>query len=588
MILAAWGCKNADEGTDPVVPPPITEVPIDDPDIPTPFNDQIPYIIDIAIEGDGDFVFSTMAGLALYTPYGVLKRNMGAPMLGLATSNFGQVDTGRGVIGLDTETCSPTPTYDDLYVQGGVPGVTYNLAWWSGEPDPYYPDICIPIASTSPFSSCDCSPHPIAYHPLTAYAYQKVYTPACVADTDCEWPITNTVPIDDYGILAYHPDTPLPPDYMTRIFEGGQDYLVYYNYPTWFGIQNLAPMLGVVPACVTQCLFVVWDLTDMMYMSSRSGMVCANICDFEFDMLNRLIIVMPNADSVVITDPVVFGEPIIVQQTLGGRQNGMGTLPGEFQGPSAVAIDPRNQDFYISDTGNGRVQVFDNDGNYIREFGAADTTFTPGAIRVDAFGAVYVANINAEAVAIGDTLRIYNEYGSAITYGTIEGWVYDKGTGIPLDGARVRVQSTFNPLDTFTDEDGYFEFPAVAAGTHNIVAEKYGYNTGNVNITVNGAMKTIADIYLERVMTEPPGYGTVTGTVFSSLYNEPVPGLTAEVVGSGISNQTNNNGEFTLYNVPEGDHVFRLAANGVIYYEKYITVTKGGATNIGVLYLPIP
>jgi len=469
-----------------------------------------------------------------------------------------------------------------------VPHVSYNGAWWGGEPDPYYPDIPINIASTGGFSTCSCfsdatlTPHPIAYHPVTTYAYQKVFTAACVADGDVEWPITNTIPVEDFAILAYHPDTPLPPDYMSMILEGGQDYLVYYDFPTFMRLQNLAAMYGVVPACTINSLYIIWDLTDMNFMSSRNGMTTGNICDFEFDGLNRLVAVMPNADSIIITDPVVFGEPIIVQQTIGGRQNGMGTLPGEFQGPHAIAIDPRNQNILVSDFGNGRVQIFDNDGNFIREFGAADTNFVPGALRVDSFGAIYVSN------TVDGSLRIYSEYGSPVIYGTIEGWVYDKDTGLPIDNAMVAVQSTFNPLGEVTDENGYFEFPAVAAGTHNVAAEKWGFDTGQVNVSVVGAQKTLVDIYLNPTMVDPPGYGTINGTVFSSLYNEPVPGLTAEVVGQGISNQTNGNGEFTLYNVPEGEHTLRLTGNGTIYYEKYVTVTKGGILDIGVLYLPIP
>ncbi len=592
MTLTAWGCKNPDEGTDPVVPDPegpgATGDPMD-PDIPPPFDYPIGTIIDIGIEGDGDIALATDAGLELFTPYGVHKRLLsGGIFLGIATSNFGQVDTGRGVMALNLDAgCRPTPSYDDLYVQGGVPHVTYDAAWWAGEPDPYYPDMCVNIASTSAFGSCDCTPHPIAYHPVTAFAYQKVYTPECIADADCPWPIQNTVPVNDHAILAYHPDAPLPPDYMTFFFEGGVDYLVYYDYPTYFGLQQLAMMLGVVPACVINNLFIIWDLTDMMYMSSRDGVRTANICDFEFDMLNRLIWVMPRADSISITEPVVFGEPIVIQRTIGGRQNGMGTLPGEFQGPTAVAIDPRNQNILVSDTGNGRVQIFDNDGNFIREFGAADTSFVPAAIRVDAFGAIYVANISG-ARAEGDNLRIYNEYGAAIIYGTLEGWVFDKDTHVPIDNARVRIQSTFNPLDTLTDGDGFFSFPAVATGTHNIVSEKYGFNSGQVNVTVSGGFKTLVDIYLKKVMTEPPGFGQVTGTCFSStIYNEPLGGLTAEIVGLPVSSQTNSNGEFILYNVPEGEHTFRLTRNGIIYYEKYITVAKGGILDLGVIYLPL-
>jgi hypothetical protein len=599
--LVVGGCKNPDNTNKPIIPD-ITgagpTVPID-PRIPEPFVDISQFtdtILDIAIEGDGDLVFSFADhGLRLYTPYGVFKRRIGPAMSGLATSNYSSLDTGRGVMGIsgDNNDCRPMAAYDDVYVTGGVPNVTYNAAWWGGEPDPYYPNFCNPQASTSSFSSCDKTPSPIAYHPETAFAYQKVYAPDCIADSDCPWPFSNSIPPPNggYAILAYHPDAPLPPDYRSYIFEGGFDFLVYYDFPTYQNMQGLAGPLGlqIMPACQEHCLYLIWDLTTLNYMSSRSQMVASQIGDFEFDALNRLVMVLPNADSAVITDPVIFTQPIVIQKTLGGRQNGLGTLPGEFQGPTAVAIDPRNQNILISDSGNRRVQIFDNDGNFIGEFGGADqgTPFVPGALRVDAFGAIYVANV-APNRAEGDNLRIYNENGSKVTFGTIEGWVYDKDSHLPLDSTRVRVMSTFNALDTITDSKGHFIFPAVAAGTHDVTADKYGYDSGQVNVTVTGGYASKVDIFLKREMINPPGEGQITGTVFTSLYNKPVPGLTAEIVGLPISNVTNGNGEFTLYKVPEGDRTIRLTSGGTIWYEKYITVTKGEILDLGVIYLPIP
>jgi len=591
MALAVWGCKNPDNRQDPTVPPPQKFNPGGpiDPNIPTPFAFPIATVADIAIEGDGDIVILDAGGLELFTPYGVFKRALGGGGLrGADTSNYGVLDTGRGLMALGEGTAfNPAPFYDDAYVTGGVPHIRYNPAWWAGEPDPYYPEICVDIASTSSFDYVNCIPHPIAYHPVTAILYQPVLAPDCVADSDCEWPITNVVPGGDYAILAYHPLAPIIPDFF-MIFEGQQDFIVHYDFPVYFAMQNRAAALGVVPACALHNLFIVWDITDMNYMSDRDGMTCSNICDIEIDSLGRLIMAMPNADSVAITDPLQYGQPIVVQEVLGGRQNGMGTLPGEFQGPTAVAIDPRNQNILISDTGNGRVQIFDNDGNFIREFGGADATFVPRAIRVDAFGAIYVANWSPLRNMETDNLRIFNEYGERIQYGTIEGFVFDKQTKMPIDNALVRVQSTFLPLTTLTDGDGKFIFQAVAAGTHDIAAEKYGYYSSSVVVNVAGGKKTLVDIYIQRSQIGPAGYGQVTGTVFTTYLNEPVPGLTAEIVGLGISNQTNGNGEFTLYNVPEGEHSFRLSRNGVIYYERYITVTKGEILDLGLLNLPIP
>ena len=61
-----------------------------------------------------------------------------------------------------------------------------------------------------------------------------------------------------------------------------------------------------------------------------------------------------------------------------------------------------------------------------------------------------------------------------------------------------------------------------------------------------------------------------------------------KLVGEPVSNLTNVNGEFILYNVPEGDQLIRMSKGGIIYFEKYITIGDGQVVDMGVLYLPIP
>jgi DNA-binding beta-propeller fold protein YncE len=44
-----------------------------------------------------------------------------------------------------------------------------------------------------------------------------------------------------------------------------------------------------------------------------------------------------------------------------------GTAPGQFRTPHAIAID-RNNNIYVGDRGNRRIQVFDTDGKFLRMF----------------------------------------------------------------------------------------------------------------------------------------------------------------------------------------------------------------------------
>lgn len=74
-----------------------------------------------------------------------------------------------------------------------------------------------------------------------------------------------------------------------------------------------------------------------------------------------------------------------------------GIEPGYFNNPTDVAIDNRNGDIYVVDSGNNRIQKFDAQGNYlspdIGSFGSANGTFnTPWSIAIDSQGFLYVSD----------------------------------------------------------------------------------------------------------------------------------------------------------------------------------------------------
>jgi len=58
-----------------------------------------------------------------------------------------------------------------------------------------------------------------------------------------------------------------------------------------------------------------------------------------------------------------------------------GTGPGQFRLPHSIAIDSEDN-IYVGDRSNARIQVFDTDGNYLREFSVA-TPVRPGSKAVN-------------------------------------------------------------------------------------------------------------------------------------------------------------------------------------------------------------
>ena len=73
-----------------------------------------------------------------------------------------------------------------------------------------------------------------------------------------------------------------------------------------------------------------------------------------------------------------------------------GTADGQFQGPSGLSIDA-NDNIYVTDKNNNRIQVFTSDGQFITKFGEPGSgngqLIDPEGVGVDKeSGAVYVAD----------------------------------------------------------------------------------------------------------------------------------------------------------------------------------------------------
>jgi len=181
-------------------------------------------------------------------------------------------------------------------------------------------------------------------------------------------------------------------------------------------------------------------------MVKRDGITIVNVQDFDFDAQGRMVMTVSNGDSYAISKPVVDGDFIVIDRIVGGRQNGMGTGPGEFQGPVGITVDPRNQNHIVCDTGNNRVQIFDSQGNYVRQFLTTGTA--PRVSLVDYWGNILVATNNG--------LEIYNEQGSLPVYGSVQGFVIDKESRLPLEYAIVYITSTFQlpTQGVYTNKDG--------------------------------------------------------------------------------------------------------------------------------------
>ncbi|WP_373071330.1 6-bladed beta-propeller [Sulfurimonas sp.] len=92
--------------------------------------------------------------------------------------------------------------------------------------------------------------------------------------------------------------------------------------------------------------------------------------------------------------------------TVGKRGKG----DGEFNFPTNVAVDQRNGHVVVVDTQNFRVQIFDQDGNFISKFGSignkSGTFARPKGVGIDSDGNIYVAD------GAFNNIQIFDETGT--------------------------------------------------------------------------------------------------------------------------------------------------------------------------------
>src|SRR5262249_21123357 len=73
-------------------------------------------------------------------------------------------------------------------------------------------------------------------------------------------------------------------------------------------------------------------------------------------------------------------------------EGGKGGGKGQFDSPTAMAVDPRGN-IFVTDTGNGRIEKFSPTGTFLTSIGQVDA---PNGIAIDREGNIYVAEIGSK------------------------------------------------------------------------------------------------------------------------------------------------------------------------------------------------
>ena len=211
-------------------------------------------------------------------------------------------------------------------------------------------------------------------------------------------------------------------------------------------------------------------------MSSPAGLAVDNenrflyVCDTDFDQV-----------LVYDADP-----PYNLLRTIGKRDGKHElTSAGDFSRPTNAAVD-EDGNVYVSDTFNDRVEIFDADGNFIREFGKAGDGpgyFTrPKGIAVDRDGHIWVAD------AMQDRVQVFSPEGKLLiwigNHGLLPGQFSMVG-GILIDKQNRVITSEQSPgrvqiFRYFTDEEAKAELARrEGSGSRGLLSAKQADGTSS-------------------------------------------------------------------------------------------------------------
>ena len=134
------------------------------------------------------------------------------------------------------------------------------------------------------------------------------------------------------------------------------------------------------------------------------------------DTKNRLVYVADVVKNCVV---VFDADTFKFVRTIGGPpKKAADEDPGTFARPTNVAVDKKGN-LYVADTLNGRIQIFDADGNYLSMFGhqgdGPDDLARPKGLAVDRDGHIWVADADQNRVKVfdrtGQLCAFFGEYG---------------------------------------------------------------------------------------------------------------------------------------------------------------------------------
>ncbi|MEN2768564.1 carboxypeptidase regulatory-like domain-containing protein [Ornithinibacillus xuwenensis] len=158
----------------------------------------------------------------------------------------------------------------------------------------------------------------------------------------------------------------------------------------------------------------------------------------------------------------------------------------------------------------------------------------------------------------------YQAVTTAAFAGEVHGTITDEN-GNPI-GATIRVEE--ENLEVEVPDDGTFQF-ILREGTHTVTVESFGYGTEEFTITVE------KDQIAEVTWQLPASNQYSIDGVVETADGNPVSFAYVRVQNTPIGYvRTNENGEFTIPGVPEGDYQLLITGKGIASQNKSISISS--------------
>jgi hypothetical protein len=238
-------------------------------------------------------------------------------------------------------------------------------------------------------------------------------------------------------------------------------------------------------------------------------------------------------------------------------------------GPAGMGLDPSNNNMYICDPGNGRIQVFDQTGQ-LQDVLSGFTA--PSDVAVDDRGNVFVCDVN-QFIPILRTLP-------DDAFGNIGGTVRNATIDAPIEGARVTLSNSDGTIfdQEFTNINGQYLFENVPIGNFFVGASRFNYNSDipQQAIQVLKDRTVVANFNLTPVTGNTNG--SYVGQIDDANSNLVLEGVLVRIVGTTISTISNDAGHFEIPNLPAGDYQVEFSKDGYVTITKDITILRSTTT----------